>query len=45
MPRATRIGIAFDAQVVPSLPREPHDAPLDAVVTESRLLTFAREPG
>jgi 5-formyltetrahydrofolate cyclo-ligase len=26
------------------LPREPHDASLDAVVTEARVLRFEREP-
>jgi 5-formyltetrahydrofolate cyclo-ligase len=43
VPRAPRIGIAYDVQIVPSLPREPHDAPMDAVVTERRTLRFARE--
>ena len=43
MPRASRVALAFDAQVVPSLPREPHDARLDAIVTESRTLLFSRE--
>ena len=37
-PAAVRIGIAFDAQVVDAVPAEPHDVPLDAVATESRLL-------
>ncbi|MBK9516933.1 MAG: 5-formyltetrahydrofolate cyclo-ligase [Anaeromyxobacter sp.] len=41
-PRAVRVGVAFDLQVRPSLPRDPHDAPLDAVVTESRTLLFPR---
>ncbi len=43
MPRAARVGVAFDVQIVPTLPREPHDAPLDAVVTERRTLLFPRE--
>jgi 5-formyltetrahydrofolate cyclo-ligase len=43
MPRALRVGLAFDVQVVPSLPREAHDAALDALVTDLRLLRFARE--
>jgi 5-formyltetrahydrofolate cyclo-ligase len=43
MPRAARIGVAYEVQVVPSLPREPHDAPLDALVTEARTLLFPRE--
>ncbi len=37
--RATRIGLAFEAQLRAELPREAHDAPLDAVVTERRLLS------
>jgi 5-formyltetrahydrofolate cyclo-ligase len=40
--RALRIGLGFDLQIVPTLPREPHDVPLDAVVTEARTLRFAR---
>lgn len=40
MPRAARVGLAFDAQIVPALPREPHDASLDVVVTEARTLVF-----
>jgi 5-formyltetrahydrofolate cyclo-ligase len=43
MPRAARVGVAFDAQIVPTLPREPHDALLDVVVTEARVLSFTRE--
>jgi 5-formyltetrahydrofolate cyclo-ligase len=42
MPRAARIGVAFDLQIVATLPREPHDAALDAVVSESRTLLFER---
>ncbi|HUG20645.1 MAG TPA: 5-formyltetrahydrofolate cyclo-ligase [Planctomycetaceae bacterium] len=34
-PRSTLIGLAFDCQVVDVVPREPHDVPLDLVVTES----------
>jgi 5-formyltetrahydrofolate cyclo-ligase len=40
--RALRIGLGFDVQVVPSLPREPHDVPLDLLVTEARALRFTR---
>jgi 5-formyltetrahydrofolate cyclo-ligase len=43
MPHAACVGLAFDAQVVPSLPREPHDVSLDAIVTETRVLLFAPE--
>lgn len=31
---ATLVGVAFSLQVVPSLPLEEHDVPMDAVVTE-----------
>jgi 5-formyltetrahydrofolate cyclo-ligase len=43
MPGVPRVGVAYDVQVVPALPREPHDAALDAVVTESRTLLFRRD--
>ena len=42
MPDAFRIGLAYDFQVVPSMPREAHDAAMDAVVTERRTLRFER---
>jgi 5-formyltetrahydrofolate cyclo-ligase len=42
--RALRVGVGFDLQVRPTLPREPHDVPLDAVVTEARTLLFPRSP-
>ncbi|MFK3779433.1 5-formyltetrahydrofolate cyclo-ligase [Agrobacterium sp. NPDC089420] len=35
------IGVAFDCQEVPSIPAEPHDVPLDAVLTESGLRWFS----
>jgi 5-formyltetrahydrofolate cyclo-ligase len=43
MPRAARVGITFEALIVPTLPREPHDAPVDAIVSEARILVRARE--
>jgi 5-formyltetrahydrofolate cyclo-ligase len=43
MPRALRVGVAFDAQLVRAVPHEAHDAFLDALATESRLLTFHRQ--
>ncbi len=45
MVRAFRVGIGFEAQLVPELPREPHDALLDAIVTEERVLELTRDPG
>ena len=44
MPAARRVGLAFEVQLLPELPAEPHDARLDALVTEARTLTFSREP-
>ncbi|AKM07131.1 5-formyltetrahydrofolate cyclo-ligase [Pelagerythrobacter marensis] len=36
-PETLRIGLAWDAQLVEDIPVEPHDVPLDAVVTPTRL--------
>ncbi len=36
--RADRLGLAFEVQLVAEVPREAHDAPLDAVVTERRVV-------
>jgi 5-formyltetrahydrofolate cyclo-ligase len=33
--RARSLGICFDCQLLPELPVEPHDQPVDGVVTES----------
>ena len=40
--RPLLVGIAYDAQCVPSLPTSGHDVPLDAIVTESTVLRFHR---
>lgn len=40
-PDALCVGIAFDEQLVESVPTESHDAPLDAVVTPTRTLLRA----
>jgi 5-formyltetrahydrofolate cyclo-ligase len=37
-PGTVVIGLAFDAQVVDAVPVEPHDRPMDVVVTESTTL-------
>lgn len=43
---APRIGVCFACQVVPMVPREPHDAPIDVVVTERAVYrTLARGDG
>lgn len=38
-PRARRVGVAFDVQIVEAVPAEAHDVRVDAVVTESGVLT------
>ncbi len=43
-PGALRIGLAFECQVVERLPVEPHDIPVDRVVTEDRIIR-PPEPG
>jgi len=42
---ALRVGLAFEVQLVPSVPEEPHDQPLDAVVTEARVILRAPPVG
>ncbi|MDP3675906.1 MAG: 5-formyltetrahydrofolate cyclo-ligase [Novosphingobium sp.] len=37
-PDVLAIGLAWDCQEVPGLPLEPHDRPLDAIVTPTRLI-------
>jgi 5-formyltetrahydrofolate cyclo-ligase len=32
------VGLAFDFQIIPRLPSQPHDVRLDAIVTESRVM-------
>ena len=39
-----RIALAFECQIVPDLPLEPHDRPVDAIVTENRVITINGEP-
>jgi len=36
--RAFRCGVAFNEQIVPSLHREPHDLPVQLIVTDSELI-------
>jgi 5-formyltetrahydrofolate cyclo-ligase len=38
-PGIPKVGIAFDFQVIPRLPRQSHDIALDAIVTESRVIS------
>jgi 5-formyltetrahydrofolate cyclo-ligase len=38
VPRAIRIGLAFSCQVVAEIPAEPHDVPVDRMVTEEEII-------
>jgi len=40
--QAWRIGVAFEAQIVPEAPLQPHDELLDLVITESRVISGSR---
>jgi 5-formyltetrahydrofolate cyclo-ligase len=42
VPKATRIGLAFDLQVIAKAPLQEHDELLDMVVTESRVIRGGR---
>jgi len=42
--RASKVGIALDAQVIDSVPMGEHDVPLDAVVTPTRVLLARAGP-
>jgi 5-formyltetrahydrofolate cyclo-ligase len=37
-PQAKRIGLAFEMQVVEDVPVQPHDQPLDILITEKRIV-------
>lgn len=41
-PQALRIGLAFDLQVVASVPLEKHDQQLDYLITETRTIALRR---
>ena len=40
-PQAKRIGLAFDMQVVEKVPMQPHDQPLDVLITEKMVMTMS----
>jgi len=42
-PQAKRIGLAYELQVVDKVPVEPHDQPLDILVTEKRIVNIRRK--
>ena len=38
VPKAVKIGLCFDFQVVEKVPKEEHDVPVDLIVTEKRVM-------
>ena len=42
-PQAKRIGLAFEMQVVEQVPVQPHDQPLDILVTEKRIVNISHK--
>jgi len=41
-PQAKRIGLAYEVQLVEKVPVEPHDQPLDILITEKRIVNITR---
>lgn len=44
-PGAIKIGLAFEVQILESVPSDPHDVPMDFVVTENRVIHAAAGAG
>lgn len=42
VPKAVKIGLAFDFQVVDKIPKETHDVPVDLIVTEEGVVECKR---
>ncbi len=40
-PGALKVGLAFELQVLENIPADPHDVPMDLVVTEDRVIRAA----
>lgn len=43
VPKAVKIGLCFDFQVVDKVPREEHDVPVDFIVTEERVIECGKK--
>jgi len=44
-PGALKVGLAFELQMLESVPADPHDVPMDFVVTENRVIRAAAGTG
>jgi len=44
-PGALKVGLAFEVQILESVPADPHDVPMDFVVTEDRVIPAAHGVG
>lgn len=44
-PSALRVALAFDMQVLVEVPQQPHDMPVDYIITESRIIKAQRYLG
>ncbi len=42
VPRAVRIGFGLEVQVLPQVPHEEHDLPVDVLVTDTKVRRFTR---
>ena len=42
VPKAVKIGLCFDFQIVDKIPAEQHDVPVDFIVTEKRVIDCGR---
>ncbi len=40
-PTSRRIGVCFEVQIAEWLPRDAHDVPVEAIITEHRVITVA----
>lgn len=43
VPKAVKIGLCFDFQVVDKVPREMHDVPVDFILTEERIIECRKD--
>lgn len=40
--RATKVGVGYDFQLMDELPSEPHDVPMDMVITQKTIIRFKK---